>query len=430
MLERVEAIAKKVSELAALRERLREEHAVARQAAREAQERISAIKLLGAECDACHQQIPHEHVESQIATWTQKAESAEADLERLVAEGRGIADDLATNEAAREATLLEIAKVREDLLLARAREGERAELQRRCGTYREQLGRTDEENVDVEALYARKGALAIAMVKVREHEESVRNRQNAMWRVTELEMKLADANVRLENAELERVGAAMDADIERAFQERQHMLEAHRGELELLGSLTGQTASAREQLESAKIQLRSANELAGKRRAVQEQGATAAWAQKLLEGCEEKLRVSVRPALEACVSELLSKLSDGRFATVRISNDYSVAVMDDGEYRQVWELSGGEQDLVALALRLGIAEVVAERHGGGVGFLILDEVFGSQDASRRQSILTALRGLREEYGQIWCISHVGGLEDAADKVVTVELSESGVATLA
>jgi DNA repair exonuclease SbcCD ATPase subunit len=32
-------------------------------------------------------------------------------------------------------------------------------------------------------------------------------------------------------------------------------------------------------------------------------------------------------------------------------------------------------------------------------------------------------------GQIWCISHVGGLEDAADKVIAVELSDTGVASL-
>jgi exonuclease SbcC len=430
LMAEVAGLAERTETLSVRREQMREEHAVQRQTAREARERLAAIAALGAECETCHQQIPHEHVEGQTGTWTLRAEDAEAELTKIVEAGKQIAEELAGLETCREQALTQAAKVREELLIARSREGERVELQRRAGTYREQLERTSEENVDIEELYARKGALAIAMVKAREHEESVREREAAMWRITELEMKLADANVRLDNAALDTQAAAMDANLQQAWEERQRLLDAHRGELELLGELTGQTATAREQLENAKQQLRSANDLAGKRREVQQQGATSAWAQRILEACEEKMRVSVRPSLEACVSDLLAKLSDGRFSTVRIGNDYSVAVMDDGEYRQVWELSGGEQDLVALALRLGIAEVVAERHGGGVGFLILDEVFGSQDASRRQSILTALRGLREEYGQIWCISHVGGLEDAADKVVTVELSESGVAALA
>jgi DNA repair protein SbcC/Rad50 len=429
ILSSIASIAENVAAKGASREALREEHASLRQVAREAQERIAAIALLGAECDSCHQAIPHEHVESQTQTWGEKANHAETKLAEIVEAGRAIAEALAALETEREAAVAMLSKVREDLLLARAREGERAELTRRMGTYREQLERTNDENIDIDGLYARKGALAIAMVQVRAHEESVRDREAALWRTAELEIKLADANVRLDAADLDVAGAEMDADIAVAFADRQKLIEGHRGELELLGDLTGQTATAREQVESAKVQLRTANELAGRRRDVQKQGATAAWAQKILEGCEEKLRVSVRPALEACVTDLLSKLSDGRFSAARIANDYSVSVMDDGEFRQVWELSGGEQDLVALALRLGIAEVVAERHGGGVGFLILDEVFGSQDQSRRQSILTALRGLREEYGQIWCISHVGGLEDAADKVVSVELSEAGVASL-
>ena len=42
--------------------------------------------------------------------------------------------------------------------------------------------------------------------------------------------------------------------------------------------------------------------------------------------------------------------------------------------------------------------------------------------------MTALRGLRGTYGQILLISHVGGLEDAADVVVEVGIDEaSGLA---
>src|SRR5690606_31224514 len=122
--------------------------------------------------------------------------------------------------------------------------------------------------------------------------------------------------------------------------------------------------------------------------------------------------VSVRPALEGAVADLLSRMSDGRFSSVKIGKDYTCDVLDDGAYRNIGDLSGGEQDLVALALRLGLANVLADRQGGvGPGFLILDEVFGSQDTTRRQSIMTALRALRQTYGQIWCISHVPGLDD-------------------
>ena len=82
------------------------------------------------------------------------------------------------------------------------------------------------------------------------------------------------------------------------------------------------------------------------------------------------------------------------------------------------------EELVDRAVRLGLASVVTERHGaGGAGFLILDECFGSQDPARRGSILNALRGLKQTPGQIFLISHVGGLEDAAGAVIEVDLDD-------
>jgi exonuclease SbcC len=411
------------------RETLREEHAECRAVVKDTEERLMMIQALGASCDACGQDVPHEHVETQQVQHTERLDGAKTRLDAITKRGRVVSDDLAACEKSRNEHIAAMREAQAAIVRAEARHGERDELERRALMYTDQLERTSDVLVDVDELYARKGKLALESARAASAEESERLRDAAMVRIAELEMKLADANVRLGDAELTRIASAVDSDLEERYRERAKLVDAHRGELELLGDLTAQSAGTRELLQAARDRLALANEQAGRRRETQQHGTTAAWAQKLLEGCEGKLRVSIRPALEACVSDLLMKLSDGRFTSVKISNDYSPSVLDDGEYRPIWELSGGEQDLVALALRLGIAEVVAERHGGGVGFLILDEVFGSQDAGRRASILTALRGLREEYGQIWCISHVGGLDDAADRVLDIELDDKGVAQL-
>jgi DNA repair exonuclease SbcCD ATPase subunit len=64
------------------------------------------------------------------------------------------------------------------------------------------------------------------------------------------------------------------------------------------------------------------------------------------------------------------------------------------------------------------------RHAtGGAEFLSLDGVLGSQDAERRESILTGLRTLRAMYGQILLISRVGGLDEAADRVLEVGVAD-------
>jgi exonuclease SbcC len=143
----------------------------------------------------------------------------------------------------------------------------------------------------------------------------------------------------------------------------------------------------------------------------------------LLLDVSEKLSQEIRPLLEASVSNLLATMSNGRFSSIKLSEEYEITVLDDEKYHELAELSGGEIDLVALALRLALAEVVSSRHGsGGAGFLILDECFASQDQERRSTILSALRNLKASYHQIFLVSHVENMEDYVDQVININLS--------
>lgn len=116
---------------------------------------------------------------------------------------------------------------------------------------------------------------------------------------------------------------------------------------------------------------------------------------------------------------MLSLLSEGRFTQVAIDEDYNIQVGDDGGLQPLEEFSGGELDLIALAVRLALTGVVSERRGTPLGWLILDECFGALDNDRRRSVITALRSLRAQIGQIWIISHVSGLEDECDRVIEI-----------
>ena len=118
-------------------------------------------------------------------------------------------------------------------------------------------------------------------------------------------------------------------------------------------------------------------------------------------------------------------MSSSRFLAVKIDDDYTVTVNDQGKFVSLADLSGGEVDLVALSLRLALSQVVSERHGaGGAGFLVLDECFASQDRERRQSILDGLRNMRDVYSQIFIVSHVENIEDSADMVIAVDTDAS------
>jgi exonuclease SbcC len=194
----------------------------------------------------------------------------------------------------------------------------------------------------------------------------------------------------------------------------------------MLTELATATTQARAELERAKADQQRNNADSERRSDYQHRGTVAAKASSLLSELEKQLGANIRPTLEGASSDLLNRLSEGRFTSIKLDKAYTPTVLDDGKHRPLGDLSGGEQDLVALAIRLSVSDIVGERSGVGVGFLILDEIFGSQDHSRRESILSVLRSLRGRYGQIWCISHVGGIEDVADRVLEVEVNELGV----
>ena len=82
-------------------------------------------------------------------------------------------------------------------------------------------------------------------------------------------------------------------------------------------------------------------------------------------------------------------------------------------------ISGGEEDLANLVLRLAISQMIAERAGQAFSLLILDEVFGSLDEVRRQNVVELLRALHNRFEQVILITHIESVRDGCDNVLTV-----------
>ncbi len=66
---------------------------------------------------------------------------------------------------------------------------------------------------------------------------------------------------------------------------------------------------------------------------------------------------------------------------MELDEDYMVTLLDGGEAKPV--ISGGEEDIANLALRLAISQMIADRAGQPLSLLVLDEIFGSLDEERR-----------------------------------------------
>ena len=123
---------------------------------------------------------------------------------------------------------------------------------------------------------------------------------------------------------------------------------------------------------------------------------------------------------------VLAELTDGRYTDLELDDDYNIIVKEDNVPKPV--ISGGEEDLANLVLRLAISQMIAERAGQSFSLLILDEVFGSLDESRRHNVVELLRGLHDRFEQVVLITHIESVREGLDRVVSVRYDEeAGVA---
>jgi exonuclease SbcC len=144
------------------------------------------------------------------------------------------------------------------------------------------------------------------------------------------------------------------------------------------------------------------------------------------------LTARARPMLEVEASNLVRELTDGRYERMEFDDNYRVRLLDrfDDSYA-IERFSGGESDVASLSARVALSRIVASRGGNTLGFLVLDEVFGSLDAGRRNNVLLALERLKRSFGQIFIISHVAEVQESAlvDEVWMLEEDEEGKSTI-
>ena len=133
------------------------------------------------------------------------------------------------------------------------------------------------------------------------------------------------------------------------------------------------------------------------------------------------LNEHLRPELSEIASGFLSDLTDGRYTDLELDEEYNIIVKEDDIPKPV--ISGGEEDLAHLVLRLAISQMIAERAGQAFSLLILDEVFGSLDETRRHNVVELLRRLHDRFEQVIVITHIESVREGLDRVLTVRYDE-------
>jgi exonuclease SbcC len=134
-----------------------------------------------------------------------------------------------------------------------------------------------------------------------------------------------------------------------------------------------------------------------------------------------ELNQTLRPEISELASRFIRDLTDGRYSEIELDDQYNISVLEDGIPKPV--ISGGEEDLANLVLRLAISEMIAERAGQPFSLLILDEVFGSLDETRRHNVVDLLRRLQDRFEQVILITHIESVREGVDRVVAVRYDE-------
>ncbi|MGQ0813183.1 MAG: AAA family ATPase [Gemmatimonadota bacterium] len=140
-----------------------------------------------------------------------------------------------------------------------------------------------------------------------------------------------------------------------------------------------------------------------------------------------ELNARVRPELAELASSFLSEITDGRYSGLEIDEGYNVLVLEDGEEKPV--ISGGEEDVANLVLRIAISQMIAERAGQQLSTLFLDEVFGSLDLERRDNVIQLLQRLHERFEQVILITHVETVREGLHHVIRLSYDERSGASV-
>ncbi|MCU0625692.1 MAG: SMC family ATPase [Gemmatimonadaceae bacterium] len=136
----------------------------------------------------------------------------------------------------------------------------------------------------------------------------------------------------------------------------------------------------------------------------------------------EELNARMRPELGELASVFLTDLTDDRYGEFELDDQYRIVLLENGVPKPV--ISGGEEDVANLALRLAVSQLIAERSGQPFSLLVLDEVFGSLDDTRRANVVELLRRLQDRFAQVIVITHIDAVRDGLDRVIEVRYDEA------
>ena len=346
----------------------------------------------------------------QLSSEPEEVKTAREELARARKLSEGMGKELAMAESAlSQAKVLRVEREKEEVR-ARTLAGEIAELP---------VGYDPERHIRVKEAVKRLGELETQMTQVRTRLERQAPTRKALAEADEEERQIRS---KVADFEKDRAGLVFSEEHYAKSSEEYEAARVSFGETRLeLERAKGEAETARQAADSAR---RAEREYEQVRQKVTERDRQFRLHNELdqaLGELRDELNDRVRPELSEIASVFLTELTDGRYNRIEISDNYEVVVLDDGEEKPV--ISGGEEDLANLVLRLAISQMIADRAGQTLSLLIFDEVFGGLDEHRREGVVRLLQRLQSTFEQVVLITHIESIREGMDQVIRVDFDE-------
>lgn len=194
-----------------------------------------------------------------------------------------------------------------------------------------------------------------------------------------------DAEIACQQTEL-REPAELEAQMRQAEQSKEMLLRSLADNAALASRVNAQQAqllSLQEQLDICKEEYKKCAYL----------NEVSVIAIEAMEQAQKQLRENYAPTLRALVEKKLSFLTDGRYDSITLDEEFAIRIKAEGGLRSLDYFSQGTRDAAYLALRLSLAEIV---QGENVLPLIFDDPFLNFDDSRRKNLYEQLEKLAEK----------------------------------
>ncbi|HVG29443.1 MAG TPA: SMC family ATPase [Pyrinomonadaceae bacterium] len=120
-------------------------------------------------------------------------------------------------------------------------------------------------------------------------------------------------------------------------------------------------------------------------------------------------------------NQLFREITGEAGRTLRWTSDYEIVVEEGGHERSFVNLSGGEQMVAALAVRLALLKQLSD-----IRVAFFDEPTVNMDAERRENLARQIGQVRH-FDQLFVISHDDTFEETVDHVLVLSRREEGAA---